>query len=98
MTLVRRMLSTICSFASGAVVGFVAGFYIPVVVAITRNQDPIHRGHYFDWNEILIIVGPILIGGILAAVAWYQRLRTLRMAVHCFALIYVCWQLWLMAH
>lgn len=96
MTLARKVLSAVCSFASGAVVGFVVGFYAPVVVALIRGEDPIHRGHYFDWIEISIVVGPILIGGIFAALAWYQRLRRLRMAVHCFALIYACWQLWLM--
>jgi hypothetical protein len=96
MTLVQRSLNTILSIASGAVVGFTLGFYGPWVVAMTRNDDPIHRGHYGDWIEVLILVGPILVGGIVGALAWYDRLRALRVVVHILALIGIAWQVYLL--
>lgn len=96
MTLARRSLSTILSIASGAVVGFTLGYYGPWFVAMTRNDDPIHRGHYFDWIEVLIIVGPIVVGGALGVLAWYDRLRALRLTAHVLALIGIAWQLYLL--
>jgi hypothetical protein len=96
MMSLHRALSTALSAASGAVVGLLLGFYGPFAVAMMRGDDPIHRGRYADWIEVLIVIGPIVVGGALAAVAWFGRLRALRIAVHCLTLVAMCWQLLLM--
>jgi len=54
----------------------------PLSVAIMRNHDPIHRGHYFEWAGILIMTlvptGAIVLG----LLSWLEKcpslLRTLR--------------------
>jgi hypothetical protein len=83
------------SVLSGAVLGYALGIYGPLGVGIMRGENPIHRGHYGDWIEVLIIVAPILVGGTLGVLSWFDRLRLLRITAHFLAVVVIGWFLFL---
>jgi hypothetical protein len=95
MTRDRRILQTALSIVSGAVVGFNLGFYGPWLVAMVRNDDPIHRGHYVEWGQTLAVIVPIALAGSLGLLAWYGRSRPFRMTIHALAVVGIAWQLYI---
>jgi hypothetical protein len=96
MTKWYRLLNASLLAASGVVLGLVLGLYGPIMLAVIRGDDPIHRGHYATWIEILSIAGPIMIGATFGALGWNNRLTRVRYAVHFLALLAIGWQVVLM--
>ena len=96
MNIWHRSLNAALLAASGSVLGFISGFYGPIVLALTRGDDPIHRGNYWTWVEILSYAGPIGLGLTCGALGWIYRLRRARYIVHFLALLAIGWQVVLM--
>ena len=97
MTLLSKWIDTAFSALSGIVLGVVFGYFGPIILALTMGNDPIHRGHYGDWINVLIIVLPLIFGAFLVASVWIGRWRGVRRTAQGLALIAGFWQLYLMA-
>jgi hypothetical protein len=86
------------SSASGALLGLYVAVLVPLSVAISRNDDPIHRGHYFEWGANLMVTlmpfGAVVLG-VLSWLGWctglLRVLRWLGLALAILLLIYLVW-------
>ena len=64
---------TILSGFSGIVLGATLAFWGPLLIAVIRNDHPIHSGPYFESMLILLATLPLLGGGTSGFLAWRGR-------------------------
>jgi hypothetical protein len=95
MTTAERSIRTVASALSGTILGVALGFYAPVSVALLLSQHPFHSGNYGGWILGLMAALAVAGGLVLGALAWGDRWpRGLRVA-RWMALLFACWQLYL---
>ena len=69
-------LKTTASSLSGALLGLYLSVAGPLAVAVVKNQNPVHRGWYFEAIQAQLFVLPPALAICLGWLTWRQRLSS----------------------
>ena len=78
----KRILLTATSALAGAVLGALLAILGPILVAVVRGDDFLHKESYGDWMIELMYALPIVLGTVLGVLAWRGKWRRGLMVAH----------------